>query len=231
MAPSVRPVATLPARLERDADGRVLLDGGQNIAGWVRLRVRGSAGTEVTVRHAEVREPDGRLHLRALRSAKATDRYVLADDTEVTLEPRFTFHGFRYADVVTDAQVLDAEYVAISSDIARRGWFECSDPRLVRLHDNALWSQRDNFVSVPTDCPQRDERLGWTGDAQAFAPTACTLFDSEAFWTSWLRDLALEQDDVLGVPSVVPNVVLTGEPTMGRAGWADAATMVPWAVY
>ncbi|MET0773631.1 MAG: family 78 glycoside hydrolase catalytic domain [Candidatus Limnocylindrales bacterium] len=231
VAPPVRRVEVLPVRAEGGAEGTVGLDGGQNIAGFVRLRVRGASGIEVTVRHAEVLEPSGRLHVKALRSAKATDRYILADDTEVTLEPRFTFHGFRYAEVSTQAEVLGAEYVAISSDTPRRGWFDCSDARLVRLHDNALWSQRDNFVSVPTDCPQRDERLGWTGDAQAFAPTACTLFDSEAFWSSWLRDLALEQDDVLGVPSVVPNVVLSGSPTMGRAGWADAATIVPWAVY
>ena len=94
-----------------------------------------------------------------------------------------------------------------------------------------MWSQRDNFVSVPTDCPQRDERLGWTGDAQAFAATASTLFDAESFWRSWLRDLALEQDPTLGVPTVVPDVVIDGEPRFGRAGWADAAAIVPWAVY
>ena len=231
VAPPVRRVEVLQVRAEGGADRTVALDGGQNIAGFVRLKVRGAKGMEVTVRHAEVLEPGGRLHVKALRSAKATDRYILADDGEVTLEPRFTFHGFRYAEIRTQAEVLGAEFVAISSDTPRRGWFDCSDGRLVRLHDNAVWSQRDNFVSVPTDCPQRDERLGWTGDAQAFAPTACTLFDSEAFWSSWLRDLDLEQDDVLGVPSVVPNVVLSGEPTMGRAGWADAATIVPWAVY
>ena len=94
-----------------------------------------------------------------------------------------------------------------------------------------VWSQQDNFVSLPTDCPQRDERLGWTGDAQAFAATASTLVDSDAFWRNWLRDLELDQDDGLGVPSVVPDVVLQGEARFGRAGWADAATIVPWAVY
>ena len=143
----------------------------------------------------------------------------------------FTFHGFRYAEIETDADVLDAAYVAISSDTPRRGTFESSDADLNRFHENVVWSQRDNFVSVPTDCPQRDERLGWTGDAQAFASTACTLFDAQSFWTSWLRDLAHEQDPVLGVPSVVPDVVLQGEARLGRAGWADAATIVPWAVY
>jgi alpha-L-rhamnosidase len=230
VAPPVRVVATMPTTLRR-TPGRLRLDGGQNIAGFVRLRVRGRPGDTVRVRHAEVLEPDGSLHLRALRSAKATDVYVLADAGETELEPPFTFHGFRFAEIETPADVLAAEMVAISSDTPRRGTFTSSDDDLNRLHENVVWSQRDNFVSVPTDCPQRDERLGWTGDAQAFAPTACTLFDSEAFWTSWLRDLELEQDDELGVPSVVPDVVITGEPRYGRAGWADAAAIVPWSVY
>ena len=102
---------------------------------------------------------------------------------------------------------------------------------LDRLHENVMWSLRDNFVSVPTDCPQRDERLGWTGDAQAFAPTASRSWTVQAFWSSWLRDLALEQDPLLGVSTVVPDVVLSGEPRFGRAGWSDAATIVPWAAY
>jgi alpha-L-rhamnosidase len=230
VAPPVRVVAVLPATERRRGDA-IALDGGQNLAGWVRLRVRGRAGDRVTVRHAEVLEPDGSLHVRALRSARATDVYILADDAETQLEPPFTFHGFRYAEVETTADVVSADIVAISSDTALRSSFSCSDPDLVRLHENVVWSQRGNFVSIPTDCPQRDERLGWTGDAQAFAATASTLFDSHAFWASWLRDLDLDQDDVLGVPSVVPDVVLEGEPRFGRAGWADAATIVPWAVY
>ena len=193
--------------------------------------MKGQSGDQITVRHAEVLESDGTLHTRSLRSAKATDVYVLADEEEVELEPIFTFHGFRYAEVETEAELISAEVVSISSDLARRGWFECSQPALNKLHENVVWSQRGNFVSVPTDCPQRDERLGWTGDAQAFAPTACTLFDSEQFWARWLEDLALDQDDVLGVPSVVPDVVLGGEARYGRAGWADAATFVPWAIF
>ena len=231
MAPPVRPVAVIPVEPVKRPGGCLQYDGGQNISGFVRLRVRGRRGEAVTVRHAEVLEPDGSLHTLSLRSAKATDIYTLADEAVVELEPVFTFHGFQYAEVETTAEVLDASFVAISSDTPRRSRFECSEPRLARLHENVMWSQRDNFVSVPTDCPQRDERFGWTGDAQAFAPTASTLFDSQAFWASWLQDLALEQDDVLGVPSVVPNVVLNGEPRFGRAGWGDAATMVPWAVY
>jgi alpha-L-rhamnosidase len=231
VAPPVRPLGRVAVTYVPRSDGTTRLDAVQNISGYVRLRVRGKPGDEVTVRHAEVLEPDGSLHTRSLRSARAQDHYTLADTGETVLEPAFTFHGFQHAEVQTDVELVEAEFVAISSDTTPRGSFRCSDELLTRLHENVVWSQRDNFVSVPTDCPQRDERLGWTGDAQAFAPTACTLFDSQAFWASWLRDLALEQRDDLGVPSVVPDVVLAGEPRYGRAGWADAATIVPWAVY
>jgi len=230
-APPVRRIAVLPVQPSPEGESCWRLDGGQNISGWVRLTVRGRRGDRVVVRHAEVLEPDGGLHVRALRSAKATDAYILARDGPVVLEPAFTFHGFRFAEVETTAEVLDAAFVAISSNTAPRASFECSDADLTRFHENVVWSQRDNFVSIPTDCPQRDERLGWTGDAQAFAATGSTLFDSAAFWESWLRDVAYDQDPELGVPSVVPDVVLGGELRFGRAGWADAATIVPWAVY
>jgi alpha-L-rhamnosidase len=231
IAPPVREIQIRPATLQTAGAGRYAIDGGQNIAGFARLRVNGKPGEKVVVRHAEVLEPDGSLHIRSLRSAKATDTYVLADEGIVDLEPIFTFHGFRYAEIDTDAEILSVELVAISSDLEPRSSFECSDEGLNRLHENVVWSQRDNFVAVPTDCPQRDERLGWTGDAQAFAATACTLFDAQAFWSSWLIDLGLDQHDELGVSSVVPDVVLEGEPRFGRAGWADAATIVPWSVY
>jgi alpha-L-rhamnosidase len=218
-------------------DGHSFLDTTQNIAGWLRLVVRGSAGDRVEVRHAEVLEPDGSIHTKSLRTARATDGYVLAHDGETTLEPTFTFHGFQYAEI-TGAEVVSAIAVAISSADRARSEFACSDPMLERLHSNVAWSQRDNFVSLPTDCPQRDERLGWTGDAQAFAPTASTLFDVEQFWVSWLRDLELDQDADGSVAAVVPNILVDPEEpkegewtTMGRAGWGDAATIVPWAVY
>ena len=230
-APPVRRIAVLPVRLHAGRRGVLA-------AGWRPEHLglgpaHGSRARDdrVVVRHAEVLEPDGALHTLALRSAKATDEYILAGEDPVVLEPAFTFHGFRYAEVETTAEILDAQFVAISSDTAPRASFECSDPDLTRFHENVVWSQRDNFVSIPTDCPQRDERLGWTGDAQAFAATGSTLFDSAAFWTSWLRDLELDQDPALGVPSVVPDMVLAGELRFGRAGWADAATIVPWAVY
>ncbi len=229
----VRTVAEWPVE-PRPIDGRTDLDLGQNIAGWLRLVVSGAAGDRVVVRHAEVLEPDGTLHVAALRTAKATDVYVLAHDGETVLEPSFTFHGFQYADV-TGAEVVSATAVAISSADIPRSTFASSAPLLERLHSNVAWSQRDNFVSLPTDCPQRDERLGWTGDAQAFAPTASTLFDVESFWMSWLRDLELDQDAEGGVANVVPDILSRESdghwPTTGRAGWGDAATIVPWAVY
>ena len=236
-APPVRVVAELPM-VGTAHDGRTRLDGGQNVSGWVRLVVRGRAGDVVTVRHAEVLEPSGDLHVKALRSAKATDVYTLDRDGEHTLEPAFTFHGFRYADV-DGAEVVSATAIAISSDLAPRSTFSSSHAALDRFHSNVFWSQRDNFVSVPTDCPQRDERLGWTGDAQAFAATANTLMDAEAFWLSWLRDLEIDQTDEGGVPAVVPDIIRPQDmlmggvqtPNMGRAGWADAATIIPLAVY
>lgn len=230
----VREIATFPM-----TPVGPVLDAGQNIAGWVRLVVRGRRGDLVTVRHAEVLEPDGTLHTRSLRSARASDTYVLGADGEQTLESNFTFHGFRYADVVSDAELVSATAVAISSAISPRGSFESSEAVLNRLHANVQWSQRDNFVSVPTDCPQRDERLGWTGDAQAFSQTASVLFDTRSFWESWLLDLEIDQADDGGVASVVPNILGMGsfkvdgigQDIMGRAGWADAATIVPWSVY
>ena len=237
-APPVRVVAELDmARTERQ--GAVQFDAGQNIAGWVRLVVRGSAGDRVVVRHAEILEPSGDLHTAALRTAKATDEYILGSDGEHVLEPRFTFHGFQHAEVRGAAEVVSATAVAISSDLPARSTFRSSSAALDRFHSNVFWSQRDNFVSVPTDCPQRDERLGWTGDAQAFAATASTLMDAESFWRSWLRDLEIDQTDEGGVPSVVPDIIRfddmrMGEgpvDNMGRAGWADAATIVPLAVY
>ncbi|MRX44642.1 alpha-L-rhamnosidase [Agromyces kandeliae] len=233
----VRTVGEWPVEAQPRGE-HTFLDLGQNIAGWLRLTVRGRAGDRVVVRHAEVLEIDGTLHTAALRTARASDTYVLAHDGESVLEPTFTFHGFQYADV-TGAEVVAATAVAISSADLPRSTFECADPRLGLLHSNVAWSQRDNFVSLPTDCPQRDERLGWTGDAQAFAPTASTLFDVESFWLSWLRDVELDQDDDGAVAAVVPNILTRddfpadggGHSVMGRAGWADAATIVPWAVY
>jgi alpha-L-rhamnosidase len=230
--PPVRVTGVLPARsVWTSPSGRTLVDFGQNVVGWVRLHVRGlPAGSEVVVRHAEVLE-DGELATAPLRSARATDTYLLAGEGEETLEPSLTFHGFRYVEVrgVPNLSKTDVQAVVIGSDLQRTGWFSSSHELLNRFHENVVWSMRGNFLDVPTDCPQRDERLGWTGDIQAFAPTATFLFDTTGFLASWLADLAAEQLPDGSVPIVVPNILpLSGSAT---AAWGDAATLVPWALY
>ena len=223
--PPVRVTEVLPAvRTWQSPAGRTLVDFGQNLVGWVRLTVRGPA--EVTVRHAEVLE-HGELGVRPLRSAKATDTYVIGGGTH-TVEPCFTFHGFRYAEI-TGAAEFTAEAVVVGSQLLRTGWFECSDVDLTRFHDNVVWGMRGNFLDIPTDCPQRDERLGWTGDIQIFSPTATFLFDTAGFLSSWLADLAADQHADGAVPHVIPDVLGHARPT--AAAWGDAAVVVPWVLY
>ena len=232
LGPPVRRIEELaPVAIFLSPSGRTLVDFGQNLVGWVRLTVSGPAGTTVTLRHAEVLE-HGELGTRPLRHAAATDRYTLRGAGAETWEPRFTFHGFRYVEVdgwPGELRADDLRAVVCHSDMERTGWFECSDPLINRLHQNVVWGMRGNFLDVPTDCPQRDERLGWTGDIQVFSPTACFLYDTAGFLQSWLADLAAEQRDADGVvPVVVPNVL--GPPSAGAA-WGDAATVVPWVLY
>ena len=229
--PPVRRIMTLPAcELLSRKDGKSLVDFGQNLVGWVRLRLAStSPGQEVTVRHAEVLE-NGELGTRPLRTAKATDKYFLKGASMEVLEPAFTFHGFRYAEVagLPDLDVGQIEAVVIASDLTRTGWFESSSQELNRLHENVVWGMRGNFLAIPTDCPQRDERLGWTGDIQVFSPTASSLFDCAGFLCSWLADLAAEQGEDGNVPLVIPNVLPLGSPI---AVWGDAACVVPWVLY
>ena len=230
--PPVRVTQTVPATaVFSSPSGATLVDFGQNLVGWVRLRVREQApGQEVVVRHAEVLE-HGELGVRPLRSAKATDSYLLAGAPLEVLEPSLTFHGFRYAEIcgLPEVGVRDVEAVVVGSDLRRTGWFTSSNPQLNRFHENVVWGMRGNFVEVPTDCPQRDERLGWTGDIQVFAPTASFLFDSAGFLSSWLADLAAEQRPDGSVPLVVPDVIES--PLPAAAAWGDAATLVPWFLY
>jgi alpha-L-rhamnosidase len=220
-----------PVAITKSPSGRTIVDFGQNLVGRIRLTVSGEAGRTVTLRHAEVLE-EGEICTRPLRLAQATDRYTLRGGGPETWEPRFTFHGFRYAEVQGwpgELKTGDLVAVVCHSDMERTGWFECSDPLLDRLHENVMWGMRGNFLDVPTDCPQRDERLGWTGDLQVFAPTACFLYDVAGFLTSWLRDLAAEQGDEGVVPFVVPDPL--GGPETPAAAWGDAATVVPWVLY
>ncbi|MEV7608545.1 family 78 glycoside hydrolase catalytic domain [Microbacterium sp. NPDC089320] len=237
VAPDAGPVRPTgmhaPVRIWTSPSGRTLVDFGQNAVGWVRLRTRGlAAGTQVVVRHAEVLE-DGELGVRPLRTAKATDAYTLAGTGEEVLEPVLTLHGFQYAEVtgVPDLRADDIVQVLVGTDLERTGWFDSSHDLLNRLHENVVWGTRSNFVDIPTDCPQRNERLGWTGDAQIFGPTGQFLFDVSGLLTSWLADLAAEQYASGGVPHVVPNTNRDRVDDPETAAWGDAATIVPWTLY
>ncbi len=236
----VRVVETIdPVSVNEIESGIFICDLGQNISGWVRLRVSGPAGTKVTLRHGERLNPDGTLYTENLRRAKATDVYVLRGQGEEVWEPRFTFHGFQYVELTgfhgTPEQGAVTGCVVHSATPAA-GWFECSHPGVNRLWHNALWSQKGNFLSVPTDCPQRDERLGWMGDAQVFLRTATYNMDVAAFFTKWMIDVEDAQTPDGIFPDTAPRlredenfVGLDG--LGGAAGWADAGIIVPWTIW
>ncbi len=241
--PVVRHESRRPVEIWTSPAGRTLVDFGQNLVGWLRFTVCGEAGQEITLRHAEVLEA-GELGVRTLRTAHATDRLVLSGGDDL-FEPTKTFHGFRYAEVsgwpTETAGELTAESleaVVVHSELRRTGHFECSDDLLNQLHSNAVWGLRGNFLDVPTDCPQRDERLGWTGDIAVFAPSAAFLYDVRDFLRDWLVDVGLEQRAQDGlVPFVVPDVLKYMEhpkefPSPETAAiWSDAAVWVPWALW
>ena len=234
-SPPVRRVRELrPVAISR-AGAETIFDLGQNFTGWARLKVRGQAGATVTLRFAEVLNRDGSLYTDNLRRADQTDRYTLKGGAEEIFEPHFTFHGFRYVGVSGlpgPADTATITGVALSSDLPQTGSFETSDSLLNRLQQNIVWGQRSNFLDVPTDCPQRDERLGWTGDAQVFASTAAFNMDVAGFFAKWLGDAAADQHPGGSVTWVIPNV-LGGDSTQGAgtAGWSDAAVVVPWTMY
>jgi alpha-L-rhamnosidase len=215
--------------------GETVVDMGQNMVGWVRLAVEGSAGTTVTLRHAEVLDKDGNLYTDNLRAATQKVTYVLKGVGREVFEPHFTFQGFRYVAVDGWPGELTPESltgVVIHSDMPVTGHFETSNPLLDQLQHNIRWGQKGNFLDVPTDCPQRDERLGWTGDAQVFARTAAFNMEVAGFFTKWLGDLAADQNDAGSVPHVVPDVLSQGERfSGGSAAWADAAVIIPWTMY
>ncbi|MGX1547683.1 glycoside hydrolase family 78 protein [Streptomyces adustus] len=232
--PVRRTESRAPEEVLTSPSGRRILDFGQNLAGRVRIRVQGEAGTTITLRHAEVLQ-DGELYTRPLRHAVSTDTYVLKGGGPEEWEPRFTVHGFRYVEVTgwpEDRSPLDVTAQVLHTDMRRTGWFSSSDALLNRLHDNIRWSMRGNFLDVPTDCPQRDERLGWTGDIQVFAPTASFLYDCAGMLTSWLADLAHDQYADGTVPFIVPAIsVPEWTPAWAAALWGDAAVLVPWTLF
>lgn len=233
--PPVRPCERMhPRSIAKLGDRRFLVDMGQNCTQRICLHVRGlAAGERVELRHAEVLEDDGTLSTRPLRRGRQHDVYISAG-VDTWWEPRFAMHGFRYAEISGIDELADDDLVvrAYHTALEETGGFECSDERVNRLCENVSWSLRSNFVSIPTDCPQRDERLGWTGDIALFAPTSCYLYDTTQFLSSWLDDVRSEQRRVGTVPYYVPYVPLGvwSDPS-AIALWGDAAARVPWALY
>lgn len=220
--------------------GKSILDFGQNMVGYVRLKnIKGPRGHKIILSHAEVLEKQ-ELCVRPLRQCDAVDEYILkGDQSGETYEPRFTFHGFRYAQVdgwTSDSKLMDSvEAVVCHSDMKEVGSFACSDKLITQLYQNIRWGMKGNFLSVPTDCPQRDERLGWSGDLALFAPTAVLLFDCYDFIKNWLVDVWYDQQTLDGVPAMVtPNATLP-DPVWCRrkpcAIWHDVTILAPWALY
>ncbi|RPJ74038.1 MAG: hypothetical protein EHM24_06830 [Acidobacteria bacterium] len=221
--PPVRRIKELtPTRIFKTPAGDLVADMGQNMVGWVRLGVRGPAGATVTLRHAEVLDKQGNFYTANLRGAKATARYTLKGAGREVFEPHFTFFGFRYVAIdgyPGQPSPEDITGIVIHSDMRVTGSLDTSDPMINQLQRNITWGQRGNFLDVPTDCPQRDERLGWTGDAQVFARTAAFNMDVAGFFGKWLADLRADQFDDGAVPHVVPNV-LTVSPSQRPGGSA-----------
>jgi alpha-L-rhamnosidase len=244
VAPPVRRHEQLrPQRLLRSPKGETILDFGQNMVGWVQVVARGPAGTTITIRHAEVLDQQGNLYTENLRQAAQTTRYTLKGQTDADerFEPHFTFQGFQYIAVegFPGEPTLDNfTGIVLHSDTPPAGTFECSNPLINQLQHNIVWGQKGNFVDVPTDCPQRDERLGWTGDAQVFTRTACFNMNVAAFFTKWLCDLSADQRPDGSVTFVVPDVIAktnTERLSMfrgsGSSAWGDAAVICPWTIY
>lgn len=223
----VKPVAIL-----KTPAGETVFDMGQNMVGWIRLKVQGHAGATVTLRHTEVLNKDGNFYRDNLRKAEQKVQYTLKGSGVEIHEPHFTFQGFRYVSIEGfpgEPALENLTGIVIHSDMEPTGSFECSHPLLNQLQHNIQWGQKGNFLDVPTDCPQRDERMGWTGDAQVFSRTAAFNMNVNNFFAKWLRDVEADQQPDGRVPFVVPNVLA---PTAGGAtGWADVATIIPWNMY
>ncbi|MFZ6028524.1 MAG: family 78 glycoside hydrolase catalytic domain [Chloroflexota bacterium] len=228
----LKPVAD-PRKIERWPTAKWIFDLGQNMVGRVRLKVKGPAGTTIHLRHAEALNPDGTLYTTNLRSARATDDYTLkGDPAGETWEPRFTFHGFRYVELsglpgTPNRDTLTG--IVLNSENPVTGSFECSDPQINQLQHNILWGWKGNSLDVPTDCPQRDERLGWTGDVQVFCRTAAFNTNAAGFFAKWLQDLEDSQGESGQLPSVAPDIEKSNND--GGPAWADAGVIVPWTMY
>ncbi|TMI62694.1 MAG: alpha-L-rhamnosidase [Bacteroidetes bacterium] len=218
-----------PVKIFTTPKGEQVIDFGQNLVGWVMIKAKGNAGDTITISHAEVLDRYGNFYTENLRAAKALAKYVLRGEGEESFEPHFTFFGFRYIRIENYPGELKPENftaVALYSNMKPTGSFSSSNALINQLQHNIQWGQRGNFLDVPTDCPQRDERLGWTGDAQAFSRTAAFNFGVNNFFAKWLKDAEADQYTNGALPHVIPNVL--GQNSGGSAGWADAATIIPW---
>lgn len=228
----IRATQTLhPQGIEEVSPGVYVYDMGQNMVGWVQLRVRGEAGQRVQLRFAEMRSPDGTIYTENLRSARQTDSYILKGSGDEIFEPRFTFHGFRYVEVTGYPGIPDLSALrgcVVHSDTPLSGTFECSDPMVNQLQKNITWGQRGNFLSIPTDCPQRDERLGWMGDAQIFIRTACYNMDVSAFFSKWMQDVVDAQAENGAFGEVSPRLLVQND---ASPAWGNAGIIVPWTLY
>jgi alpha-L-rhamnosidase len=230
--PPVRAIKTLqPVSISNPKPNVYVVDFGQNFTGWVRLTVSGPRGTEVRLRYAEVLNPDGTINTAPLRGAKATDIYVLRGDGVEVYEPRFTYHGFRYVEVTGYPGILsinNVQGVVVHTDVEPIGGFSCSNQLINNIHKNVLWGQVSNLMSIPTDCPQRDERMGWMGDAQLSAEEAIYNFNMANFYAKWLRDIKAAQKEDGSVPDVVPPYwsLYPADPA-----WGTACIIIPWNLY
>jgi len=228
----VRKTETLSTRSVTEPEpGRYVFDLGQNLVGWAKLRIPVEKDQTVTIRFAEMLNTNGTLYTANYRSAKSTDYYTAAKTGTIEWEPTFTFHGFRYVELSGLPEGVKPQNgwvtgVVLHSDLPQIGGFASSHAKLNQLFSNIIWGQRGNFLDIPTDCPQRDERLGWTGDAQVFAPAAMFNYDCHAFWKSWLGSMRDDQVADGRIPHVIPSVVGAGSP-----GWQDAGTIIPWVAY
>jgi len=225
-----------PVKIFTTPKGEKVIDFGQNLVGWVQMKVTGNSGDKITLSHAEVIDKAGNFYTDNLRTARSQDVYILKGGGEETFEPQFTWQGFRYIKVEGYPGDLKAENfkaIALYSDMAPTGTFSCSNTLINQLQHNIQWGQKGNFLDIPTDCPQRDERLGWTGDAQVFSRTASYNMNVHNFFTKWLKDVAADQYASGSVPFVIPNVLRekASDGPGGSTGWADVSTVIPWNMY
>ncbi|MGB9877159.1 MAG: family 78 glycoside hydrolase catalytic domain [bacterium] len=219
-----------PIKISEPKPGIYVVDMGQNMVGWARIKAKGEKGRKIVLRYAEMLKPDGMIYTENLRTARCTDAYIKKGDGEEIWEPRFTFRGFRYVEVSGYPERLleqDIVGVVVSSDMRITGEFVCSDERVNRLFQNIVWGQRGNYLEVPTDCPQRDERLGWTGDAQIFLRTATYNMDVASFITKWLVDLVDSQNEEGAYAHVAPDIGLGSD----SPAWTDAGIICPYILY